>query len=150
MEDFEPMRVVTTTGDGHHAGAPPRSPRGPVRRRRVALVNGRNATASRLFVAALSALSVFQLFCGPLADCCPLAVMVSAQTEHTCCLVSTRTASTTMTTATAGEVRDRTLRGWCAPGVDWGGLSPAGRLLDPVPVLALPPARAVLTVRLRI
>ena len=146
------MRVVTRTGDRHHTGAPPASPRGAGRERRFPFVNRRNATAPRLlFAAAIAALSVFLLFCGPLADCCPLAITVSAPTEPACCLDSDQTASTTVTTATAGAIRDRAISGWRAPGIeDEDGVSSAGRSVDPVPVLTLPPTRAVLTVRLRI
>lgn len=113
-------------------------------------MNRRNATASRLLVAALAALSVFLLFCGPLADCCPLVATVFAQTEHACCLDSDQTASMTVTTATAGAIRDRAIPGWRAPALDEDGVSSAGRRVGPVPVLTLPQARAVLTVRLRI
>jgi hypothetical protein len=114
-------------------------------------VNRRNATASRLlFVAATAALCVFLLFCGPVADCCPLAVTVSAQTEPECCLDSDQTASTTAATATAGAIRARAFPGWSTPGTDEDGVSSAGRRVDAVPLLTLPPARAVLTVRLRI
>ena len=113
-------------------------------------MNRRNATASRPLHAAVAALSVFLLFCGPVADCCPLAVTVSAQTEHACCLASEQTASTTVTTATAGAIPDRELPGWRTPGIDEDGVSSAGRRVDPAPVFLLPPARAVLTVRLRI
>lgn len=55
-----------------------------------------------------------------------------------------------MTTATAGAIPDRELAGWRTPGIDEDGVSSAGRSVDPVQVLELPPARAVLTVRLRI
>jgi hypothetical protein len=115
-------------------------------------VNRRNATASRLpFAAATAALSVFLLFCGPVADCCPLAVTVSTPTEHACCLDSGQTASTAVTTATASAIRDRAIAAWRTPGVeDEDGVSSAGRGVDPLPVLTLPPARAVLTVCLRI
>lgn len=107
--------------------------------------------ASRLLPAATAALSVFLLFCGPIADCCPLAVTASAQTEHACCLSSEQAASTAATTATAGAIADRALTAWRSPGIgDEDGVSSAGRRVDPLPVLALPPARAVLTVRLRI
>lgn len=113
-------------------------------------MNRRKATASPLLLAGLAALSVFLLFRGPLADCCPLAVTVSAQTEPPCCLDSDRTASTTATTATAGAIRDRAIPGWRTPGIDEDEVSSAGRRADPMAVLTLPPARAVLTVRLRI
>jgi hypothetical protein len=113
-------------------------------------VNRRNATASRLLQAVIAALSVFLLFCGPVADCCPLAMTVSAQTEHACCLDSEQTASITVTTATAGAIRDRAIPGCRTPGTDEDGVSSAGRHADSVPLLTLPAARAVLTVRLRI
>lgn len=113
-------------------------------------MNRRNAKASCHPLAAIAALSVFLLFCGPIADCCPLAVTVSAQTEHACCLASEGTASTTVTTATAGAIRDRVIPAWRAPGLDEDGVSSAGRRADPLPVVRLPAADAVLTVCLRI
>ena len=98
--------------------------------------------ASRPLLAAVAALSVFLLFCGPVADCCPLAVTVSAQTEHACCLDSEQTAATTATTATAGTIAHRAIVVRHTPAL----------LVheEAMTVLTLPPARAVLTVRLRI
>lgn len=114
-------------------------------------MNDRNAKASGpLSSAAIAAFGVFLLFSGPITDCCPLAVMVSAQTEHACCLDSDEMASTTITTATAETIRDRADSGWRALGVDESSLSSPERCAHPQSVLTLPPARAVLTVRLRI
>ena len=113
-------------------------------------MNRRDVTASRLSSAATAALSVFLLFCGPIADCCPLAVPVSAQTEHGCCLDAEQSAPTTATTAAGGAIPDRALPDGRALGTDENGVSSAGRRVDPVSILTLPPARAVLTVRLRI
>lgn len=112
-------------------------------------MNRRDVTASRLSSAATAALSVFLLFCGPIADCCPLAVTVSAQTEHGCCLDAEQSAPTTATTAAGGAIPDRALPDG-ALGTDENEVSSAGRRPDPVSIFTLPPARAVLTVRLRI
>jgi hypothetical protein len=114
-------------------------------------VNRRNAPASRRSssAAVAAALSVFLLFSGPIADCCPLALMVSAQTEHGCCLED-EIAPATVTTATADAIPDRVFTAWQALGDDEHGGSSVERRADPLSVLKLPPARAVLTVRLRI
>jgi hypothetical protein len=105
-------------------------------------VNGRNATASRRTSSAAVAavFCVLLLFSGPLADCCPLTVMVSAQTEHGCCLEN-ETAPATVTTATAGAIPDRAFTAWRALGTDECGGTSVERCADPPSAVLRVPLR---------